>query len=277
LQATAYSLVRRAQRYTSTGGQFFENYTFCPEQRGFSDSGTMANIGVCAHEHGHGLGALDLYDFSGMTSGAGRFSLMAYGTYGATDGQRPFHPGPFSRELIGWITPTVASLGTSTVTLEPAESGANFVKLYPGGDASSLEYFVLENRQPLGFDVDWTGVDLCPGLVIWHIDQDIVQQYPYYVNTLALAGGPPHQGVIVVEADGDFDMINPPMNYGECSDTWTVGQTWDANSTPSSRLGDGSDSRLAVTVLDESDGAVVLAVRVGSSFKVFLPAVQRQD
>jgi immune inhibitor A len=148
--------------------------------------------------------------------------------------------------LIGWITPTVASLGTSTVTLEPAESGANFVTLYPGGDTSSLEYFVLENRQPLGFDVDWTDVDLCPGLVIWHIDQDIVQQYPYYVNTLALAGGPPHQGVIVVEADGDFDMINPPMNYGECSDTWTVGQTWDANSTPSSRLWDGSDSRATV-------------------------------
>jgi immune inhibitor A len=277
LQATAYSLVHRAQRYTSTSGQFFENYTFCPEQRGFSDSGTMANIGVCAHEHGHGLGALDLYDFSGMTSGAGRFSLMAYGTYGATDGQRPFHPGPFSRELIGWITPTIASLGTSTVTLEPAESGANFVKLYPGGDTSSLEYFVLENRQPLGYDVDWTGVDLCPGLVIWHIDQDIVQRYPYYVNTLALAGSPPHQGVIVVEADGGFDMINPPLNYGECSDTWTAGQTWDANSTPSSRLWDESDSQLAVTVLDERDGAVVLAIRVGSSFKVYLPVVQRQD
>jgi len=163
------------------------------------------------------------------------------------------------------------------VTLEPAESGANFVKLYPGGDTSSLEYFVLENRQPLGFDEDWTTAGLCAGLVIWHIDQDIVQRYPYYVNTRALAGSPPHQGVIVVEADGGFDMINPPMNYGECSDTWTVGRTWDANSTPSSRLWDGSDSQLAVTVLDESDGAVVLAVRVGSSFKVFLPAVQRQD
>jgi M6 family metalloprotease-like protein len=266
LQATAYSLVHTAGRYTSTGGQFFENYTFCPEQRGFTDSGTMANIGICAHEHGHGMGALDLYDFSALTSGAGRFSLMAYGAYGATEGQRPFHPGPFSKELIGWITPTVASLGTHVVTLDPAESGASFIKMYPNGNADSLEYFVLENRQALGFDVDWTGVGLCPGLVIWHIDQDIVQRYPYYVNSLPMVGGPPHQGVIVVEADGGFDMITPPMSYGECSDTWTVGQTWDVNSAPSSGLWDGSDSQLAVTVLDESGGSVVLATRVGEPF-----------
>jgi len=265
LQATAYSLVHRAERYVSTGGQFFENYTFCPEQRGFSDSGTMAHIGTCVHEHGHGMGALDLYDFSYTTSGAGMFSLMAYGTYGATEGQRPFHPGPFSKELLGWITPTVASPGTSIVTLDPAESGASFIKLYPNGDTNSTEYFVLENRQPLGFDVDWTSAELCAGLVIWHIDQDIVRQYPYYVNTLAWAGGPPHQGVIVVEADGGFDMITPPLNYGTCSDTWTVGQTWDAHSTPSSRLWDGSDSQLALTVLDESDDSVVLAIGVGAS------------
>ena len=91
------------------------------------------------------------------------------------------------------------------------------------------------------------------------------------------SGGPPHQGVIVVEADGRFDMLKPPINYGQCSDTWTVGQTWDANSSPNSRLWDGTDSRLSVAELSETSGSVTLLITVGDSTltKIYLPLVQR--
>jgi immune inhibitor A len=220
---------------------------------------------------------LDLYDLSNITSGTGRFDAMSYGAYGSATGARPFHFSAFSKEFVHWITPTVFISGSHFVSLQSAENTTSFIKLYPNGDASSNEYFLLENRRPIGFDQDWLSARLCAGLVIWHVDQTIVEDYPNKVNTLASAGGPPHQGVIVVEADGRFDMLKPPINYGQCSDTWTVGQTWDANSSPNSRLWDGTDSRLSVAELSETSGSMTLLITVGDSTltKIYLPLVQR--
>ena len=62
--------------------------------------------------------------------------------------------------------------------------------------------------------------------------------------------------------------------YGECSDTWGTGRTWDDDSTPSSRLWDGSASGLSVTVLSQSGDSVTLRIAVGDvdlPFKVFVP------
>jgi hypothetical protein len=252
-----------------------DNYTVCPDQYG-NLTGQIARIGPCVHEQGHGLGDFDLYDFSYTTAGAGAYETMAVGAYGFSDGLHPVHFSAFSKEFFGWITPTVAAVGTFTTTLGPAETGANYIKLVPHGNPSSSEYFLLENRQPLGFDQDWL-TSLCPGLLIWHIDQNIVANYPYAVNTLAsVTGGPPHQGVVLVEADGRFDLLHTPFNSGECSDTWTTGQTWDANSSPNSHLWNDADSGLAVTVVSESAGSVTLRITTdGLPFALYLPAVSQ--
>ena len=266
LEATAYRLIWSAEKtFVSSGGEEFDNYTFCPDQLG-SPTGTIARIGICAHEHGHALGLPDLYDFSYTTTGAGYFDLMAYGTFGASGGDRPFHLGAFSKEFLGWVNPEIPPRGTTTQSLAPLETDGAVIKLYPNGDNQSSEYFLLENRQPLGFDADWSGVGLCPGLVIWHVDQTIVSGYIYSVNTLPSAGGPPHQGAIVVEADGGFDMISPPLNHGECSDTWSLGQEWKAGTPPGTSLWDGSLSNLQVEVLNEVGGELELAITVGSTF-----------
>jgi immune inhibitor A len=283
LEATAYRITwaGAASPFVTSGGQTIDAFTFCPDQR-LNLSGLIGYIGVCSHEHGHALGMFDLYDFSYTTSGAGKFGIMGYGTFGATSGQRPFHFGAFSKEFFGWITPTIAASGTNNYILGPAETGANFIRLYPNGNASSPEYFLLENRQPMGFDQDWLSAGLCAGLVIWHIDQTIVQNYSFFnlVNTLSsYPGGPPHQGVVVVEADGGYDMITPPINYGDCADTWTVGQTWNAASNPSSNLWDGSPSNLAVTVASQcSNGGLLLNITVGGVIllEVFARTVQEE-
>jgi M6 family metalloprotease-like protein len=280
LLATAYriSWAGLNAAYISSGGQQFDNYTFCPEQRA---DGSMAGIGICAHEQGHGLGMPDLYDFSYTTSGAGNFDIMAYGTYGASDGQYPIDFSVFSKEFTGWITPTIVGPGASAVVLRPATQAPDFVKLYPSGNTGSPEYFLLENRQGAGLDRDWTasGVGLCPGLVIWHVDQSIVQSwYPInMVNTLPSASGPPHFGAAVVEADGNAAMRQPPLNYGECGDTWQPGRSWNAFTNPSSRLWDGADSRLALTVLEQdSDGSLTLSISVNGAMQaVYLPITQR--
>jgi len=276
LGPTAYRLTwGGGGTFTAMGGQTVDDYTVCPDQHG-NLTGQIARIGQCVHEQGHGLGDFDLYDFSGTTAGAGAYETMAAGAYGFSDGLHPVHFSAFSKELFGWITPTVAAPGTFTTTLGPAETGANYLKLAPHGNAASSEYFLLENRQPLGFDQDWTTGGLCGGLLIWHIDQNIVANYPYAVNTLASFSGPPHQGVVLVEADGRFDLINTPFNSGECSDTWATGQTWDAHSTPNSNLWGDAASGLAITVVSESAGSVTVRITTDAyPNSLYLPTVRR--
>ncbi|MFN8446624.1 MAG: M6 family metalloprotease domain-containing protein [Caldilineaceae bacterium] len=281
LEATAYSLnfAGLQSSYTSSGGQVFDNYTFCPDQRG-ALSGEPGYIGICAHEHGHGLGMPDLYDYGYTTSGAGKFDLMAYGN---AYSDSPFHFGAFSKQFYGWVTPTVLATGSYSLTLGPVESGANVIKLFPNGDSTSQEYFLLENRQVLGFDQDWITQGLCSGLVIWHIDRTITENGSYFfgVNSRPpYSNAPPHPGVTVVEADGDSAMIQAPIDYGQCADLWQPGRTWDATSLPSSNLWTEATSKLAVKVVASIDNSLVLSVTVGDPVEipsqfVFLPLVVR--
>lgn len=259
LEATAFTLTwagNGSGAYTTAAGYQFNNYTVCPDQRG-NLSGQLGYIGICAHEQGHALGMPDLYDYSYTTSGVGNFDIMAYGDVYSDS---PFHFSAFAKQMYGWATPAVMPGGTYTVTLTPAETTASYLRLYPNGNAASREYFLLENRQPLGSDSGWLSAGLCAGLVIWHIDEDIVDGYFGVNSQPPYAGAPPHPGVIVVEADGAFDLIASPPTYGECDDTWAVGRTWDASSTPGNALWDGSPSGLSVTVVSAEAGNVTVAV-----------------
>lgn len=281
LEATAYTLTDMGlgHPYTSTGGQLFDNFTFCPELYGGMGGG-IAKIGICSHEHGHALGMFDLYNLSYWTSGVGYFDLMSYGAYGSDAGAHPFHPSAYVKQYYGWNGLTDLGPGAYSLVLAPIELGGNGLRLYPDGDPTASEYFVLENRQSLGFDAGWTGAGLCTGLVIWHIDENVVEAYALsnLVNSPGYPGGPAHPGVLVVEADGKFDLIKMPINYGQCADTWTVGRTFDDNTTPSAHLWDDTPSNLSVRVKDEVDGSLHLVIRVGIPVydqTAFLPMVNK--
>ena len=262
LEATGYSLAAAgAPLFVSSGGQTFDNFTFCPDEEG-SEPGALAHIGICVHEHGHSLGLPDLYDFSYLTSGVGRYDAMSYGAYGVTSGLRPFHLGAFSKEFLGWVQPTLVLSSTTVVALGPAETEPAMVKLAPNGQVNSAEYFLLENRQPLGFDQDWLSGGYCPGLYIWHVDQNVVAQFSWtnLVNSPLLANGPKHPGVTVVEADGGDDLIHVPFTYGECSDAWAVDQMWNSATSPSTRLWTNADSGISLTVESMQNGIVTLTI-----------------
>lgn len=262
LEATGYSLTASgAPEFVSTGGQRFDNFTFCPDQEG-SNPGAIAHIGICVHEHGHSLGMPDLYDFSYTTSGVGRYDVMGYGAYGATSGLRPFHFGAFSKAYLGWVQTTVIDAAPAVISLQPAETAPSIIKLLPAGQATSGEYFLLENRQPLGFDRDWLSSGYCAGLYIWHIDQTVIEQFARanLVNSPLLANGPDHPGVKVVEADGGNDLIHPPLTYGACSDAWSVGQTWNSQTLPSTQLWSGAESGISLTVQSAQAGVITLAI-----------------
>ncbi len=103
---------------------------------------------------------------------------------------------------------------------------------------------------------------MCTGILIWKIDQSITENYDA-VNSPPSYGGGPHRGVVLVEADGNYDMIKE-MNYGQCSDTWQVGQVWNDTTKPNTRLWDGSSSGLSVEIVTQVGTSIDIQVTVSN-------------
>jgi len=123
-------------------------------------------VGVVAHEFAHDLGSLpDLYDTDESSEGGvGRWDLMAQGAWnGFPAGTSPAHLSAWSRIRLGWAAPSDAT--ASDVLFRPVEMSGFVLRLpIPG---SSSEYFLVESRQPIGFDAGLPG----SGLLIWHVDE----------------------------------------------------------------------------------------------------------
>ena len=123
-------------------------------------------VGVVAHEFAHDLGSLpDLYDIDESSEGGvGRWDLMAQGAWnGFPAGSSPSHLSAWSRIRLGWATPSDATV--SDVLFGPVETSGFVLRLPIPGLAQ--EYFLVENRQPSGFDQALPG----SGLLIWHVDE----------------------------------------------------------------------------------------------------------
>ena len=170
----------------------------------------IMSIGTFCHEFGHVLGLPDLYDVTGSpnsTEGIGEWDLMGSGNYthalGESIGTSPAHFSAWSKQTLGWVTPTNLSVDQLGVTIPPVESGGGVYRLWSNGDNTG-EYFLIENRQPIGFDVGLVrrSVEVeglqAHGLVIYHVDDSTPS------NNIA-----EHKKVDVVEAGGVESVSGP--------------------------------------------------------------------
>jgi M6 family metalloprotease-like protein len=157
-------------------------------------------MGVIAHELGHSLcGLPDLYDTSYTNAGVGNFSLMAGGSWGADTseylGTTPVALDAWSREYLGWTTPTTPSSNGPISLAGSLASAGNAIKLM-NSSASSMEYWLVENRTATaGWDRGLRGLLASPtyagGMLILHVDKNAsINRY--------VAGS--HQGVVVEQA-----------------------------------------------------------------------------
>jgi M6 family metalloprotease-like protein len=110
-------------------------------------------------------------------------------------------------------------------------------------DSPPAEYFLIENRQRTGFDLNLSA----EGLIVWHAENSIA--YSYWGNT----GGYSHdraRGVVLEEADGLYDLIGPTGNFGDEGDPFpgsTSNRTFDSGSDPSSRSNGGGVTPASIT------------------------------
>jgi M6 family metalloprotease-like protein len=158
--------------YRAKDGTLLKTFSTCPERGAHG----QAPIGLCTHEQGHALGLPDLYDHAYKKTVNGYFDLMAAGTFGGNGGERPFHLSAFSKMKLGWLQPRTVNPDQYSTTLSPVETSPSALKLSLTED--SKEYFLVENRQPLGFDDLWQSYrGMCPGLVIWRIQEEVYSRY----------------------------------------------------------------------------------------------------
>ena len=185
----------------SANGGFvmIDDYTIQPVLS--CDSSKINEIGVFAHELGHAFGLPDLYAVGANHGGVGRWGLMGTGPWGC-DGQgaqSPCHMTAWSKEVLGWVNVTTllvdADLGM--LALDPVETTGDVIRINTGD--GSGDYYLLENRQRLGFD---SGL-LAPGLLVWQIDTEIVNGawVGNQVNTSAS-----RMGVWLQQADGQNSL-----------------------------------------------------------------------
>ncbi|TLZ95534.1 MAG: M6 family metalloprotease domain-containing protein, partial [Methanobacteriota archaeon] len=113
-------------------------------------------VGTATHEFGHDLGLPDLYDTDGSSHGAGIWDPMAEGSWnGNPAGSSPAHMSAWSLMRLGWVTPTDVTTSLVGTSIDAVETSGKVFRLSIPG--SIQEYFLIENRQPLGFDAGLPG------------------------------------------------------------------------------------------------------------------------
>lgn len=149
-------------------GKTISSYSCSAELRGSSGT-TITSIGVICHEFGHVLGAPDYYDTNystgGSFEGTGQWDMMASGSWN-NNGVTPAHHNAYTKvKVYGWATATVLSSAAS-VSVAHAEENASFYQI---NSTTSGEYWIMENRQKVGFDAYIPG----NGLMIYHVHSTI--------------------------------------------------------------------------------------------------------
>jgi M6 family metalloprotease-like protein len=210
----------------------------------------MQTIGLFAHEFGHSLGLPDLYDTDSSSDGLGIWSTMAsqyLSTVNLSD--TPPHFDPWSKWILGWISPTDKTGQNDYTAIPQAETNAFAVRLLdnPGGaeEGGSGEYFLIENRQQVNFDAQLPGC----GLIVWHIEESLTGNQ----NEGHTAGS--HRLVDVEEADGQTDLdVTGDNNNGDDGDPFpgsTGNRLWHDDRNPSSRLYSGAATGLRMSQITD--------------------------
>ncbi|MBI4209464.1 MAG: M6 family metalloprotease domain-containing protein [Deltaproteobacteria bacterium] len=191
------------------GGVRVDSYIIGPE---LSGSSSIATIGVLAHEFGHILGLPDLYDLDQTSLGVGRWDIMSYGAWN-NGGKTPAHFSAWSKAKLGWFEPTLITEDRLGESIAPLYAEPAVYKIWANGVPSD-EYFLIENRQKVGFDTYLPG----SGLIALHVDEAQSNNN----NECISLGCDQRFLVSLVQADGRYDL-ELKKNYGDASDPFTNG------------------------------------------------------
>jgi M6 family metalloprotease-like protein len=229
-------------------GVIVNNYAMMPEVgndttgfRGTAGAPYPPTVGVYAHEYGHVLGLPDQYDYGYESNGTGEYSLMAGGSWNLYPLYRiflsnsPAHMDAWSKFRVGFATP-IEVTGPMSAVFAPAEMTPAIYKM-PVPGANGLEYYLLENRQLVGFDqgLVYTYSSAHPGVVahglaIYHVDESVFNRNYWFPNEAEnwkeqrfdgwkkASNGETHYGISLIQADDEWGLERGA--YGDPGDLY---------------------------------------------------------
>ena len=242
-------------------GQYIivNSYMVCPELPGSSTCITsdLNPMGLYAHEFGHILGLPDLYDrddSDGDSEGVGEWCIMASGNWLGWYGDTPAHMSAWCKIEMGWLQPAIFNAQESSVEIPPLATSATAIKVWED-DYRSNRYFLIENRQPYGFDSDLNGT----GLMIYHVNENRTAGF----NSFGPNNDNENNKLVDVEAaDGNYDL-DDNNNRGDGGDPFPgiSGNVNFNNSTnPSSNRNDGFQTGISINNISDSDSLMFVDI-----------------
>ncbi|PMQ01721.1 MAG: protease [Dictyoglomus sp. NZ13-RE01] len=198
-----------------------------------------STVGVFVHEMGHSFGDLpDLYDRDYSSYGLGRWSLMAGGSWngpagpgGYAIGGGPSHFDAWSKIQLGWVTPIIPTDNLTNVIIPPVETNPVVYMLWTDGQIGD-QYFLLENRQKIGFDTYLRG----EGLLIYHVDEKM--RGTQNDNEWYPGLDPSRHYLVALEQANGLWQLEKRLSSGNAGHPYpgsTNNTTFDENSTPNSK------------------------------------------
>ena len=223
---------------------YISTYTIQPEY--WAEPGDMT-IGIYSHELGHVFGLPDLYDTDYSSRGIGQWGIMSYGSWNGPSGmgESPAHPCAWSRAAMGFVVLDEITASRYEAAVENVETGGTVFRLPTS--VTGNQYFLVENRQQIGFDTYLPG----SGLLIWHIDESYSDnQHEWWPE----AAGSNHYAVALEQADGLYEMERnlDCGDAGDCLPGTTANDAFTAHSRPSSSAYSGTRTGVAVRDISAS-------------------------
>jgi immune inhibitor A len=197
-------------------------------------------VGVFAHEWGHVLGVPDQYDYGYDSDGTGNYSPMAGGNWCFSYpnptfpdlmmfmGNSPTHLDAWSKYRLGFVTPVRVDPKKPVSAVLPPVEFFPVVYRMDVPNSGGREYFLLENRQHIGFDEGLNSAVAPPtpdviitcgrGLAIWHIDDTVLTRNYWRPNEAAnwhefrwmgwdkAENGETHYGISIIQADDQWHL-----------------------------------------------------------------------
>lgn len=194
----------------SINGVKYGCYACCNE----TFNGKTDGIGVFVHELSHALGLPDFYDTKYVAYGMDYWDIMDSGCY-CNSAYTPCNYTAYERDFMGWSElVTLNPNEPQVLTLNPlSNNGVGYKIVNPENEN---EFYVLENRQPLTWDLfvgNGTARTKMHGLMVTHVDYQRSSWTSNSVNTIK-----DHQRMTIIPADGElysYMNVNSQETYND--------------------------------------------------------------
>lgn len=213
------------------------NYGCSSEYEGYYSYPQPLKIGTICHEFSHVLGQPDYYDTdyetNGQTFDPGTWDIMASGNYNHNSMFPPLWSA-IEKEVRGYVKINEVSDEGSN-TLPNLDKDARAYKL----SFDNNEYFLLENRQQIGWDTYLPG----HGLLIYHVDKTVSGWSSNCINC-----NPNNQGYKLMTADNSTTT----HSTGNCFPGTTNNTSFTDTSTPNSISNSSANLNKPITSIAEN-------------------------